>query len=156
MLEEKILKDYKAAMLSKDTVKSSALSFLRADLQNLAKEKKKDKLEDSDVITIIKRQVKRHQDSIEQFKKGGRQELVDKEQKELDILKSYLPKQLSEDELSKIIGEIISSTGATGMKEMGNVMKEVMAKVGDQADGKMVSSLVKQKLSPPPKEEQKQ
>ncbi|MFH1655423.1 MAG: GatB/YqeY domain-containing protein [Candidatus Omnitrophota bacterium] len=154
MLEEKILKDYKAAMLAKDTAKSSILSFLRAQMQNLAKEKKKDKLEDKDVISVIKQEVKRHQDSIEQFKKGNRQDLVDKEAKELEILKLYLPKQLSDDELKKVIDEVVSSLGATDMKQMGQVMKEVMAKVGDSADGKMVSSLVKEKLAPP-KEEQK-
>jgi len=148
MLEEKILKDYKAAMLAKDAAKSSILSFLRAQFQNLAKEKKKDKLEDKDAISIIKREVKRHQDSIEQFKKGNRQDLVDKETKELDILKSYLPKQLSEDELKKAIDEVVLSLGATDMKQMGQIMKEVMAKVGDSADGKMVSSLVKAKLTP--------
>ena len=155
MLEEKILKDYKAAMIAKDTIKSSTLSFLRAEFQSLAKEKKKEKLEDSDCISIVKRQVKRHQDSIEQFKKGQRQDLVDKEQKELEILKSYLPKQLSGEEVKKIVDEVVVSLGATGMKEMGKVMKEVMAKVGDSADGKMVSSLVKVKLSPPKPQEEK-
>ena len=155
MLEEKILKDYKAAMLAKDTAKSSILSFLRAQFQNLAKEKRTDKLEDKDVISVIKREVKKHQDSIEQFKKGNRQDLVDKETKELEILKSYLPKQLSEDEVKKIVDEVVSSLGATDMKQMGQVMKEVMAKVGDSADGKIISNLVKAKLSPPKEEPQK-
>jgi hypothetical protein len=147
MLEEKILEDYKAAMLAKDKAKASTLSFLRAQLQNFAKEKRKDKLEDSDVIAVIKKQVRRYQDSIEQFKNGNRQDLVDREQKELEILNSYLPPQLSDEELKKIIDGVISSIGATSMKEMGKVMKQVMAEVGDKSDGKTVSNIVKQKLS---------
>lgn len=153
MLEDKILEDYKAAMLSKDKIKSSILSFLRADFSNFAIEKRKKKLDDPDVITIIKRQVKKHEDSIEQFKKGNRNDLVEKEQAELNILKSYLPEQLPEEELKKIIDEIVSSSGATSIKDMGKVMKEVMAKVGDKADGKLISNIVKEKLSPPKQEE---
>ncbi len=149
MLEDKILEDYKAAMLAKDKIKSSTLSFLRADFNNYAIDKRKKKLDDSDVIIVIKSQIKKHQDSIEQFKKGNRLELADKEEKELEILKSYLPAQLSEDEIKKIVAEIITAVGETGMKDMGKVMKEVLAKVGDKADNKTVSELVKQKLNPP-------
>lgn len=149
MLEEKILQDYKAAMLAKDKIKSSTLSFLRADFNNYAIDKRKKKLEDSDVIAVIKAQIKKHQDSVEQFKKGNRLELAEKEQKELEILKSYLPKQLSEDEIKKVIAEVVASVGAAGIKDMGKVMKEVLAKVGDKADNKTVSELVKQKLNPP-------
>jgi len=149
MLEEKILSDYKAAMLAKDAAKVSTLSFLRAELHNLSIDKRNKKLEDSDVIIVIKRQIKRHQDSIDQFKKGQRQDLVDKETKELEILESYLPKQLSEEEIRKVVEEVVSSSGAKDIKDMGKVMKEVMAKIGDSADGKIISNLVKEKLSPP-------
>lgn len=152
MLEDKILEDYKAAMLAKDKIKSSTLSFLRADFNNYAIDKQKKKLDDSDVIAVIKNQIKRHQDSIDQFKKGNRLELADKEEKELAILKSYLPAQLSEEELKKVIAEVVSSLGASTMKDMGKVMKEVLAKVGDKADNKTASDLVKQKLTPPPAE----
>lgn len=147
MLEDKILEDYKAAMLAKDKIKSSTLSFLRADFNNYAIDKRKKKLDDSDVIAVIKSQIKKHQDSIEQFKKGDRLELADKETKELEILKSYLPAQLSEEEVKKAISEIITSVGASGIKDMGKVMKEAMAKIGDKADNKLVSEIVKEKLS---------
>ncbi|PIP21270.1 MAG: glutamyl-tRNA amidotransferase [Candidatus Omnitrophica bacterium CG23_combo_of_CG06-09_8_20_14_all_40_11] len=149
MLEEKIFNDYKEAMKNKDTLKSSVLSFLRASLMNAAIEKKKKSLLDFDVITVIRRQIKERQDSIEQFQKGNRQDLADKESKELEILKSYLPAELSSDEIKKIIEETILSTGASGIKDMGKVMREVTAKIAGRADGKLVSDLVRDRLTKP-------
>jgi len=147
MLEEKILNDYKNAMKDKDAVKSSTLSFLRAEMINVAIEKRKKLLDDPDVIGVIKKQIKQRQDSIEQFKIGSRQDLVDKETKELEILKSYLPPELSAEEIKKIIEESIVVTGAQDMKDMGRVMKEVNAKIAGRADGKLISDLVKERLS---------
>ena len=147
MLEEKIFNDYKEAMKNRDTLKSSVLSFLRAAMMNAAIEKKKKNLDDNDCIAVIKKQVKQRQESIEQFQKGNRQDLADKEIKELGILKSYLPEELNEDEIKKIIEEAILSTGAAGIKDMGKVMKEVTAKIAGRADGKLVSDLVRERLS---------
>jgi len=148
MLEDKILNDYKEAMKNKDTLKVSTLSFLRAQFMNLAIEKRKKVLDDIDAIAAIKKQIKQHLDSIEQFKQGNRQDLVDKETKELEILKSYLPPELPAEEIKKIIEEAIAVTGAQDMKDMGRVMKEVNVKIAGQADGKLVSDLVKERLSP--------
>ena len=147
MLEEKIFNDYKEAMKNRDTLKSSALSFLRAAMINVAIEKKKKNLDDNDCIAVIKKQVKQRQDSIEQFQKGNRQDLADKETKELEILKSYLPPELTVEEIKKIIEEAIALTGAQDMKDMGKVMKEITAKIAGRADGKLVSDLVKERLS---------
>ncbi|MFH1202435.1 MAG: GatB/YqeY domain-containing protein [Candidatus Omnitrophota bacterium] len=147
MLEEKILKDFNEARKQKDQIMASTLSFLRAALINAAIEKRKKSLEDSDVISILKRQVKERQDSIEQFKKGNRLDLVEKETKELQILKSYLPKQLTEAELLPIIQEALNSTGAKDIKSMGMVIKEVISKTKSQADGSLVSELVKKALT---------
>lgn len=147
MLEEKILDDYKQAMKSREALKVSVLSFLRAEIINLAVARKKDKLEDMDVVGVVRKQIKQRQDSIEQFNKGGRQDLADKENRELEILKLYLPKELSQDEIEKIVGEVISLTGAQGMKDMSRVMKEVNAKISGQADGKLISGLVKGRLT---------
>ena len=147
MLEEKILNDYKEAMKSKDALRSSALSFLRSQMMNAAIEKRKKNLDDTEAIVVIKKQIKQRQDSIEQFKKGNRLDLADKETKELEILQSYLPAQMGEEEIKKLIDEAVEQTGAVGIKDMGRVMKEVLAKVGGQADGKVVSDLVKSKLS---------
>ena len=149
MLEEKILNDYKEAMKSRDSLKSSVLSFLRADMINAAFSKKKKALDDSEVISVIKKQIKQHQDSIEQFTKGERLEMAEKEKKELEILKVYLPPELSVEAIKNIIEEVISATGASGAKDMGKVMKEVNAKIAGQADGKLVSDLVKDRLAGP-------
>lgn len=146
MLEEKMLNDYKEAMKARDTLRSSVLSFLRADMINLATAKKKKVLDDSEVISVIKKQIKQRQDAIEQFKIGNRFDMADKETKEIEILKTYLPPELSVDEIKKIIEEVISTTGAKEMKDMGKVMKEVTAKVAARADGKLVSDLVKEIL----------
>ena len=150
MLEEKIFNDYKQAMKNKDTLKSSALSFLRAEMINLAFAKKKKNLDDSEVIAVIRKQVKAHQESIEQFTQGRRQDLADKEARELEILKAYLPLELEPNEIKKIIEEAITTTSAQDLKDMGKVMKEVSAKIAGKADAKIVSDLVKARLSPPP------
>jgi hypothetical protein len=147
MLEEKILNNYKEAMKNKDTLKSSVLSFLRAEMINVAIAKKKKSLDDNEVIAVVRKQIKARQDSIEQFKKGNRQDLADKETRELEVLKSYLPPQASDEEIKKIIEEAVSLTAAQGMKDMGKVMKEVTQKIADKADTKLVSDLVKERLS---------
>jgi len=149
MLEEKILNDYKEAMKLRETLKSSVLSFLRADMMNTALAKKKAKLDDSEVIAVIKKQIKQRQDSIDQFTKGNRADIAEKEAKELEILKAYLPPELPADEIKKIIEEVILEVGAQGIKDIGRVMKEVTAKIAGQADGKLVSDLVKERLSKP-------
>jgi len=149
MLEGKIFNDYKEAMKNKDTVKSSTLSFLRAEVINVAIEKKKKALDDNEVITVIKKQTKQRQDSIEQFQKGMRPDLADKEAKELEILKSYLPEEMPVEEIKRIIEEAVLATGAKDMKDMGKVMKEITAKIAGRADGKLVSDLVRERLTKP-------
>lgn len=147
MLEDKIFNDYKKALKDRDTTKSSTLSFLRSEIANALIEKRKKNLDDSEVIGVIKKQIKQHQDSIEQFKKGNRADLVDKETKELEILKSYLPEELPQEEIKKIIEETIVETQAAGLKDMGKVMKLVMSKIAGRADGKLVNDLVRERLS---------
>jgi uncharacterized protein YqeY len=146
-LEEQLLSDFKQAMKNKESAKVSTLSFLRAQLSYTALEKKKKSLEDGECLAVIRRLIKQHQDSIEQFKAGNRQDLVDKENKELEILKTYLPSELSGEEIKKIIEGVIGETSACGMKDMGRVMKEVLAKSAGAADSKLVSDLVKERLS---------
>ncbi len=147
MLEEKIFNDYKEAMKNRDTLKSSVLSFLRAAMINTAIEKKKKTLDDNDAIAVIKKQAKQRQDSIEQFQKGNRQDLAEKEIKELAILKGYLPEELAIGEIKKMIEEVVLATGASSIKDMGRAMKEVTAKIAGKADSKLVSDLVRERLS---------
>ena len=104
-------------------------------------------LPDPDVIVVIKKQIKQRQESIEQYQKGNRQDLADKEIAELAILKSYLPQEMSEAELNKIIQDVIKETQASSIKDMGKVMKAVGEKTAGRADNKVVSELVKKVLS---------
>ena len=147
MLEKKIKDDHIKAMKARDTLRSSTLSFLRAQLKNIIIDTRVEKLEDTDVIAVIKKQVKQRQDSIEQYEKGGRSDLAEKEKNEMCILQEYLPEEMTEDELIPIVNEVIKETQATGMKDMGNVMKAVLSRAAGSADGKTVSDLVRQSLS---------
>jgi uncharacterized protein YqeY len=149
MLADKILDDYKEAMKTRDVLKSSVLSFLRADMLNQATAKNKDKLDDPEIVAVIKKQIKQRQDSIEQFTKGNRIEMAEKEKKELEILKAYLPPEMPVEQIKALIEETIVSTSASGMKDMGRLMKELTAKIAGGADGKLLSDLVRQRLSTP-------
>lgn len=148
-LEKRIAEDLKKSIKNKDVTRTSTLRMITASMQNLAIEKKTKGLKDADVIKIISKQAKQHQDSIESFKKGNRADLVEKETKELSILKSYLPKQLDEKELEGVVKKVISETGASSKSDFGKVMKLVMQEIKGQADGKIISSLVQKLLNPP-------
>jgi len=147
MLEEKLASDFVQAMKERNTIKSSTLSFLRAQLKNVIIDKKVEKLPDEDVIAVIKKQIKQRQDSISQFEQGGRKDLVEKETAEVDILKQYLPEELSEDTLKVLVNEAIKEAQASGIKDMGKVMKVMLPKIAGKADNKLVSDLVKELLS---------
>ena len=146
-LEEKIDADIKEAMKARAEIKLSTLRMLKAGVKNLAIEKKAEKLEDKDVMSIIARQIKQHKDSIDGFTKGNRQDLVDKETAELKILESYMPKMLSAEELKPIVKSAIAATGAKGRADMGKVMKATMEEAKGAADGKMLSQMVAEELA---------
>ena len=147
MLEEKITNDYKQAMKDKDALKVSTLSFLRSQLKYVLIENKSNQLSDAGVITVIKKQVKQRQDWIAQFEKGGRMDLVGKEKNELEILRSYLPQEMSNDDLKKLIDAAILESGVKSMKDMGALMKVLLPRIAGRADSKQVSDLVREKLS---------
>jgi len=146
MLEKKLNDDVKQAMKDKDEAKLSILRMVRSSIQNYKIEKKKEELKDEDVITILSKHAKQANDSLEGFKKGGREDLVKKEEAELAIIKSYLPEELAEAELKKIIDEAVQKTGASKPQDMGRVMKEIMPKTKGRADGKLVSQMVQAAL----------
>lgn len=148
MLNKRIDEDLKNAQKEKDSVKVSTLRLLKAAMHNLSIEKRQ-RLKEQDIITVIRKEVKQRRDSIEKFGQGNRQDLVDKEKRELDILKGYLPKELSREELLVIIRESIAESGAKDTGDMGRVMKLVMAKAAGRSDGKTVSSLVSGELAAP-------
>lgn len=146
-LEEKISQDYVQAMKARDSFRSSALSFLRAQIKNVKVDKRLEQVPDGEVISVIKKQAKQRQDSISQFKAGGRMDLAEKEERELGILKSYLPPEMSQEQLKQIMEEVIAQTQAASIKDMGRVMKEILGRVAGQADNQTVGVLVKERLS---------
>ena len=147
LLEDKISQDYVQAMKARDSFTSSVLSFLRAQIKNVKVDKRLEQVPDEDVISVIKKQVKQRLDSIAQFRAGGRTDLAEKEEKELVILKKYLPPEMSAEQLIKIVDEVISVSGAASIKDMGRVMKDVLARTAGQADNQTVGVLVKERLS---------
>ena len=147
MLEEQLQKDYFQAMKDRDTVKASTVNFLRAQLKNVRIEKRAETLEDKDVVVVIKKQIKQRQESVEQYQKGGRKDLADKETAEMAILKTYLPEELSGEVLQQLVDQAVAETGAQSMKDMGNVIKAVAAKAQGKADNRVISELVKKALS---------
>ena len=146
-LEDKISQDYVQAMKARDSLTSSVLSFLRAQIKNVKIDQRSETIPDEDVISVIKKQVKQRQDSITQFKAGHRMDLAQKEEKELVILRNYLPPEMSAEELKNIIEEAVAASGAASIKDMGRVMKDVLIRVGARADNQTVGALVKERLS---------
>ncbi len=144
-LSEKLSSDMKSAMKSKETVKLSVIRMVRSEVKYREIDKG-ESLTDDEIMALLNSFMKKGRDSFEQFTKGGREELAAKEKEELEIIQSYLPEQLSEDEVAALVKETISETGASGPKEFGVVMKTVMAKTKGKADGKVVSGLVKKLL----------
>ena len=147
MLEDKIYQDYTQALKAKERQKIDFLSLIRADIKNQAINLKKDKLEDNETLAVLKKSQKKLQDAKESIIKSGRAELLQDLEKEIAILAEYLPKPLEDTQLLKIVTAVISELGASTMKDMGKVMKEVLARIGVRADSKKVSSLVKEKLT---------
>jgi hypothetical protein len=135
------------AMRKKEAVRLGALRMLKAALTNREVERGR-ALDDSESGQVVSSLVKQRKDSIEQFTKGGRQDLVDKEAAEIRVLESYLPPAADRADIDRAIAEAIAETGATSLKDMGRVMKAAMARLaGQSVDGKTVNELVKQKLS---------
>ena len=143
----KIMNDIKEAMKSKDQLKLSTLRFLHSAIKNREIELRPNPLNDDEAMGVLKKLVKQRKESIEQYKAGGRQDLVDQESSELKILEAYLPAQMSKEQVEKLVAEVMAATGAKTIKDMGPVMKEVLAKSGGAADNKMVSEIVRANLS---------
>ncbi|MDD5397069.1 MAG: GatB/YqeY domain-containing protein [Candidatus Moranbacteria bacterium] len=146
--KEKILDDLKTAMKAGDTLRRDTLRLIDSAIKNTEIEKKKreEGLSDEEVLEVIARAVKQRQDSIRQFEDGGRADLAEKEKVELEILMPYLPAQLSEEEISKVIAEIVTTSGATGVNDLGKVMGQAMGKLKGQADGNVVREIAKKML----------
>lgn len=145
-LRSKILEDIKIAMKSRDSEKLETLRYVNAQIKNKEIDVRPKELTEEDVISVFKKLLKQRKEAAEQYSQAGREDLREKEVKEAAIIEAYLPEMISEEDLKKIVENVIQETGASSMKDMGAVMKEVLAKVAGQADGKMVSDLVKSSL----------
>jgi len=146
-LSERIDKDYIAAYKAKETTKVAVLRHLKTAIKNRMVEEMRDALSDDVVLELVAKQVKQRKDAFDQYSKAGRDDLAQVEAAEMVELEQYLPKQLSDDELSAAIDAVIAQTGASGMKDMGKVMGAVLAAHKGQVDGKKASDMVKSKLS---------
>jgi uncharacterized protein len=147
-LSEQIIADLTAAMKAKDAARTSTLRMLKAAIVNRQIEKGGE-LDEEESMKLLRSQAKQRRDSVEQFEKGGRQDLADKELAEIAVIEAYLPQAASQEEIDKAVAAAIAETGATSMKEMGAVMKAVMPRLaGKNADGRAVSETVKKKLTP--------
>jgi len=146
-LENKITEDMKNAMKAKDALKLKTVRTIKSQLKYFQIEKKLKSVSDDDVLTVITKMCKQRKDSIEQFKNANRDDLVSIEEDELAILIEYLPAQLGEEDVEKIVKAAIEETGATEKKHMGAVMKVVMPQVKGKADGKLVNQIAGKYLS---------
>lgn len=146
-LEERLVEEMKQAMKSNDKAKLSTIRMIRSAVKNKEIELRKP-LDDDGIFRVIQGMVKKNEESIEQFKAGKRMDLVEKETKEIETMKSYLPQPLSREEVLKIIDQTIEETKASSLKDLGKVMKSVMPKLGGKVDGALVNQLVKERLSP--------
>jgi hypothetical protein len=145
-LKEQLDADLKASMRDKDAARLSVIRMLKSAIKYREIEAMKP-LDDAGVLQVISGEIKRHKDSVEQFRAGNRPELVQKEEAEIAVLQGYLPAQLGEAELRALVEAAVARTGAGGPRDMGTVMKALLPEVQGQADGKLVSELVKARLS---------
>jgi uncharacterized protein YqeY len=144
-LKERIAAELKEAMKARDELKVSTLRLIHSAIKNKEIDERKP-LEDEGVLAVLSTAAKQRRESIEQYEKGGRADLADKEKAELVIIQTFMPEQLGRDEVAALVRDAIAETSASGAKDMGKVMKALMPKVKGKADGKLVNELVKELL----------
>ena len=145
-LEDRLVEEMKQAMKSNDKLRLSTIRMIRTAVKNKEIEQRKP-LDDEGIIRVVQGMVRKSEESVEQFKAGGRMDLVEKETKEIETMKSYLPQPLSREEVLNVIDQTIEETQATSLKDLGKVMKSLMPKLGGKVDGALVNQWVKERLS---------
>ena len=145
-MKEKLMEDLKMAMKNKDIVKKNTIQMIRASILQTEKDKQIE-LDDNGILEIISKQIKQKNDALEQFEKANRQDLVEQTKLEINILKEYLPKQLSKEEVEQIVVDLSRTLGIFDMKGMGTLIKSAKAKIGAGSDGKTISEVVKKVLN---------
>ena len=144
-LKQKLQEDLKSSMKNKDAIKKSVITLIRSSIKQYEVDNRVE-LGDEEIVDLIAKQLKQTRDSRDEFAKAGRDDLVSKAEAEIEVLKEYLPQQLSEEELNEIVISTISEVGATSMKDMKKIMTSIMPKVKGRADGKLINELVKKNL----------
>ena len=144
-LKQRLYEDLKKAMKTKDEIRTRTLRLIISSIKTLEVEKMAEATDD-DVFRVLSKECRKRVEAIEAYKKGGREDLVNEEQRELEIIKSYMPKQLSEEELKEIVKNVVEETGSSSIKDLGRVMKVLMPRVKGRADGKTVNNIVRQIL----------
>ncbi len=145
-LKQQIILDLTTSMKAQDAARTSTLRMVKASIMNREIEKGAE-LDDEEMAKLLRSMVKQRKDSVEQFEKGARQELADKEKAEIEVIEAYLPQSASQEEIEQAVSDAIAETGATSMKDMGKVMKAAQAQLASKnADGRTVSEIVKSKL----------
>lgn len=145
-LSDILLQDFKTYLIAKNTIYKNAIQLLRVEILNKSKELHRD-LTDTEILELIAKQIKQKKDSIKEFKKANRQDLIDQAYSEIDALSKYMPEPITFEELKVIVQETASEINAVNKKDMGRLIKEVKEQVGVRADGKTISQLVNQLLS---------
>ena len=145
-LKEKLMEDLKSAMKDKDTIRKNTVQMVRSAVLQVEKDNKVT-LDNDGVLEIISKELKKRKDSLAEYEKSGRQDLIDGLKAEINVLLGYLPEQLSENQIEDIVKDVIKETGATSAKEIGKVMQAVLPKVKGRADGKIVNQIVRKYLS---------
>lgn len=145
-LKERIKNDLIASLKSGDNLSRDVLRLLNSDIKNEEIRKKREKLSEEDILKVIKSNIKKRKDAIELYKKGKREDLVRQEKGELEILQKYMPKQMSEEEIRKLVKKAVAESKASGVSNFGGIMKEVMQKAKGSADGKIISEILKEEL----------
>lgn len=145
MLKEKLLEDLKNAMKDKNEIRKNTVQMVRAAILQIEKDKAI-QIEDKQIIEIIAKEAKKRKDSLEDYQKAQRQDIIEQVEQEIAILSEYLPKQLSKEEITVIVANIIKKVEATSIKDMGKVMKEAKEQIGAAADGKIINEVVKELL----------
>lgn len=146
MLKEKLLEDLKNSMKEKNIVRKNVIQMVRAAILQIEKDKGIE-VDDNKILEIIAKEVKTRNDSLEDFEKGGREDLVKQAKEEIEILSEYLPKQLTREELREKLEVIVEEVGATTIKDMGKVMKVAKEQIGTAADGRSINEVVKELLA---------
>ena len=146
MLKEKLMEDLKESMKEKQTLRKNVVQMIRAAILQVEKDKQIE-LEDNQILEIIAKEAKKRKDSLADYEKSGREDLINQVKEEIEIISEYLPKQLTKEEIIEIVKQVIEETGATSIKDMGKVMKPAKEKMGATADGKTINEVVRELLN---------